>query len=36
MEELAPEQPQVDPDYDDDHHEDAMAARSAAFLEMDY
>jgi hypothetical protein len=36
MEELAPQQPQVDPDYDDDHEEEAMAARSAAFLEMDY
>jgi hypothetical protein len=36
MEELAPQQPQVDPDYDDDHEEEVMAARSASFLEMDY
>jgi hypothetical protein len=36
MEELAPQQPQVDDEYDDDHEEEASAARSAAFLEMDY
>jgi hypothetical protein len=36
MEELAPQQPQVDPDYDDDHEEEPMFGRSAAFLEMDY
>ena len=36
MEELAPLQPQVDPDHDDDHEEEPMFGRSAAFLEMAY